>query len=152
MRLLELLERIGEMPAEVWLIPPIVIIALMIAVWWLRRSCCFGAIARSPRERDLTVVRKILNPSEIRGRFRGRELVMHIIPRRRRTFRRRWTRVTVDVKNPEVIGLSLWPQDVLDRLIMAAGGTEVRVGDDDVRSPVRRPVARREGRGPDARR
>ena len=37
--------------------------------------------------------------------------------------------MTVDVKNPEVIGLSMWPQDALDNLIKAAGGQEMPVGD-----------------------
>jgi hypothetical protein len=31
MRLLNLLERLGELPAEVWLIPPILILAAMAA-------------------------------------------------------------------------------------------------------------------------
>ena len=54
---------------------------------------------------------------------------MHITSRRRPTFRRRWTRVTVAVKNPEAVGLQMWPQDALDKLVMLAGATEVVVGD-----------------------
>lgn len=129
MTLLEVLERIGEMPAEVWLIPPIAILALMTAIGWLRRALLLRDYRAIAARTGLTVAPKILNPSEIRGSFRGRDLLMHIVSRQRQTFRRRWTRVIVTVKNPEAVGLRMWPQDAMDRLIMAAGATEIVVGD-----------------------
>jgi hypothetical protein len=101
---LDRLERIGELPAEVWLIPPIVILALMTAIGWLRRALRLRAYRAIAARTGLTVAPKILNPSEIRGSFRGRELVMHIVSRQRQTFRKRWTRVIVTVKNPEAVG------------------------------------------------
>jgi hypothetical protein len=128
-RLLNLLERLGEFSAEVWLIPPILILAAMAVIGWLRRALvlrCYRAIAART---GLTVKPKIVNPSEVRGSFRGRPLVMSTTSRRRQTFRRRWTRVTVEVKNPEAIGLNMWPQDAMDNLIMSVGGSEVQVGD-----------------------
>ena len=128
---LDLLERIGEMPAEVWLIPPVLILAAMTAIGWMRRSLLLRDYRALAARTGLSVVVKILNPPEIRGSFRGRELVMHIVSRQRQTFRRRWTRVIVTVKNPEAVGLTMWPQDAIDKLIMLAGANEVVVGDDE---------------------
>ena len=95
MQWLDLLERIGELPAEVWLVPPVVILALMAAIGWLLRSLLLSRYRAIATRTGLTVVPKILNASEIRGSFRGRELVMHIVSRQRQTFRKRWTRVWV---------------------------------------------------------
>jgi hypothetical protein len=129
MQLLEILERIGEMPPEVWLIPPVLILALMAAIGWLLRSLLLRDYRAIAARTGLTVAAKILNPSEVRGTFRGRELVMHIVSRQRATFRKRWTRVAVALRNPEMVGLKMWPQDAIDTLIMAAGASEVVVGD-----------------------
>jgi hypothetical protein len=127
---LELLERVGEMPAEVWLIPPVLILAAMTAIGWVRRALLLRAYRSIAARTGLAVAPQILNPSEIRGVFRGRELVMHIVPRQRQTLRKRWTRVIVTVTNPEAVGLKMWPQDAMDRLIMMAGAQEVVVGDE----------------------
>ncbi len=129
MRLLDTLERIGELPAEVWLIPPILILGAMAAVGWLRRTLQLDRYRAIAERTGLTVVPKLLNPSEVRGSFRGRPLVMHTTGRRRQTFRKRWTRVVVDVKNPEAIGLQMWQQGAFDRVVMSMGATEVRVDD-----------------------
>jgi hypothetical protein len=126
---LDLLERIGEMPPEVWLIPPVVILALMGAVGWVRRALLLRDYRAIAARTGLTVAPKMLNASEVRGAFRGRDLVMHIVSRRRPTFRKRWTRVAVAVRNPEIVSLRMWPQDAFDRLIMLAGATEVVIGD-----------------------
>ena len=126
-----MLERLGELPAEVWLIPPVLILAAMAAIGWLRRALLLRRYRAIAERTGLTVKPKIVNASEIRGAFRGRSLVMHICSRQRQTFRKRWTRVTVDVKNPEVIGLKIWRQDAIDKLIMSAGASEVEVGDAD---------------------
>jgi hypothetical protein len=127
---LELLERVGEMPAEVWLIPPVLILAAMTAIGWVRRALLLRAYRSIAARTGLAVAPQILNPSEIRGVFRGRELVMHLVPRQRQTLRKRWTRVIVTVTNPEAVGLKMWPQDAMDRLIMMAGAQEVVVGDE----------------------
>lgn len=129
MTLLDWLERLGELPAEVWLVPPVLILGAMAAIGWLRliiRGRCYRRIAART---GLAVKLRIINSSEIVGAFRGRHLVMSICNRQRQTFRKRWTRVTVDVENPEHIGLHMWPQDALDSLIKLAGGTEIEVGD-----------------------
>ena len=103
----------------------------MAAIGWLRRALLLRRYRAIAGRTGLTVKPKILNASEVRGSFRGRPLVMHICSPQRQTLRKRWTRVTVDVKNPEVIGLKMWRQDVIDKLIMAAGASEVEVGDAD---------------------
>jgi len=128
-RLLNALERLGEFPAEVWLIPPILILLGMATVGWLRRSSLLRRYEAIAERTGLSVMPKILNPSEVRGLFLDRQLVMSITGRRRQTFRKRWTRVAVDLKNPESIGLHMWRQGTIDRLIMSAGATEVLVDD-----------------------
>jgi len=55
------------MPAEVWLIPPIVILALMIAIGCLRRSLLLRRYRAITARSELTVAPKVLNPSEVRG-------------------------------------------------------------------------------------
>jgi hypothetical protein len=127
--LLEGLERLGEWPAEIWLIPPILILGAMAAVGCIRLAIRYRQYEAIAARTGLTVARKIINASEVRGTFRGRALVMAICSRQRPTFRKRWTRVTVDVTNPEGIGLQMWPQDGLDSWINTFGGTEVEVGD-----------------------
>lgn len=129
MTLLEWLERVGELPAEVWLVPPVLILGTMAAIGALRLAVRLRCYRRIAARTGLAVKPRIMNPSEIHGTFRNRHLVMSICKRQRQTFRKRWTRVTVDVKNPEHIGLQMWPQDALDSLIKLAGGTEVEVGD-----------------------
>src|SRR5262245_40848849 len=96
---LDTLYRLGEFPAEIWLIPPVLILAGMAAVAWLRRSMQLGRYRAVADRTGLAVAPKIFNPSEVRGAFRGRQLVMNEAGRRRQTlFRKRWTQVVVDVK------------------------------------------------------
>jgi hypothetical protein len=129
-QLLDTLERLGEFPAEIWLIPPVLILAAIAAVAWLRRSLQLGRYKAVAERTRLTLVPKFFNPSEVRGSFRNRQLVMNETGRRRQTlFRKRWTQVVVDVTNPESIGFNIWRQDGIDRFILAVGGTEIVVGD-----------------------
>jgi hypothetical protein len=131
MEWLEWLERIGELPAEVWLIPPVVFLALLVAVGWLLRERLLRRYRAIAARTGLTVKRKIVDPSSVQGSFRGRDLVMTTVSPRRPNFRRQWTLVSVYLRNPEVIGLTMWPQGALDNLIIAAGATEVEVGDEE---------------------
>lgn len=72
---------------------------------------------------------KVLNSSEIHGTFRGRELMMVLVsPQRATWLKRRWTRVIVDVANPEFVTLHLTRRDFLDNLLVSAGMTDLRVG------------------------
>jgi len=129
MALLNLLERLGTLPAEVWLLPPVVILATMAGIGLVLRRARLRRFRAIAERTALSVKAKIINGSEVRGAFRGRPLVMTLVSPLRPNFRRRWTRVVADVKNPELVSLHLWPQDLLDNLIVAAGGTELHVGD-----------------------
>jgi hypothetical protein len=50
--------------------------------------------------------------------------------RARRTRRRPWTRVTVDVSNPQHISLKMRPQDILDTMLKSIGLQDTTIGDD----------------------
>lgn len=129
MRLLALLRRVGEFPAEIWLVPPVVILTAMAVVSWIVRRARLRRFRAIARRTGLAVKARIINGSDIRGSYHGRPLVMTLAKPLRPTIRRHWTRFTVDVRNPEVITLRMWPEDFLDRAIKAAGGQEVQVGD-----------------------
>lgn len=129
-KLLDLLRRIGELPAEVWLVPPVVILATWAVISWTVRAARLRRFRAIARRNGLDVNARIINGSDISGTFRGRALVMTLATPLGPTIRWHWTRTTVDVRNPEAITLRLWPEDLLDRAITAAGGQEVRVGDE----------------------
>ena len=129
MEFLNILERLGEMPAEIWLVPPVLIIGLIVAIGWLLRALLLRDYRAIAARTGLTVAPKIIDASEVRGTYRGRELVMHIVSAQGPSLRKKWTRVAVSMTNPEMVDLRMWRQDVMDRLIMSAGATEVVVGD-----------------------
>ena len=128
--MLDFLEQLSRLPAEIWLVPPVVILAAMAAIGMFfrgRRLHRFRAIAERT---GLEVRAKILNSSEVTGTFRGRRLVMTATsPQKETWFRRCWTLVVVDFKNPELLRLRMWRQDAIDRLFLAAGWGEVEIGD-----------------------
>jgi len=129
MTLLNLLEQLGRLPAEAWLVPPVVILGTMAVIGLLLHRARLRRFHAIARRAGLSVKATIVNASEVGGTFRGRQLVMVLASPQHDTFRKRWTRVTVEVKNPESVSLHLWRQDFLDNLIIAAGGTELQVGD-----------------------
>ena len=69
MKLLELLERIGEMPAEIWLIPPVLILALMAAIGWMRRALLLRRYRAIAGRTGLTVNRSGSIPLRFAARF-----------------------------------------------------------------------------------
>ena len=68
MEWLEWLERIGELPAEVWLIPPVVFLALLVAVGWLLRERLLRRYRAIAARTGLTVKRKLSIRPACRGR------------------------------------------------------------------------------------
>jgi hypothetical protein len=127
---LDLLEQLGRLPAEIWLVPPVVILAGMAAIGMFFRSRRLRRFRAIAERAGLQVRRKVLNPSEISGTFRGRRLMMTITsPQTETWFRRYWTLVVVDFKNPELLRLRMWRQDAIDRVFLAAGWGEVEIGD-----------------------
>ena len=107
-----------------------VILAGMAAIGMFFRSRRLRRFRAIAERTGLEVRPKILNPSEVTGTFRGRRLVMSTIsPQKETWFRRYWTVVNVDFKNPELLRLRIWRQDAIDRLFLAAGWGEVEIGD-----------------------
>jgi hypothetical protein len=100
MRLLNLLERIGELPPSQRQAPP---------------------LSRHRRAHRAQRQATDLQASEVHGTFRGRPLIMTTVGRQRPTFRRRWTLVTVDLKNPEMISLHARDHPIVDGLPQADG-------------------------------
>jgi len=117
--MLDWLERLGRFPAEVWLIPPAIIVALLLGVGFVShraRLRRYGAIAALT---GLSVKPGIVNPSEVRGVYRGRSLVMRTASARPTwlSWRRTWTMVAVDVANPSLVGMKIRRKDLFDRLL-----------------------------------
>ena len=130
MALVKLLEALGRLPAEIWLLPPIVILATVTAIGLMLRSSRLRRFRAIADRTGLEVKAKIFDASEVRGTFRGRALVMTTASSRRPTWRKTWTLVTVDVKNPEFITLHLDHQDVMDTLLASVGMSDIRIGDE----------------------
>ena len=112
-----LLDRLGELPPEIWLVPPVVLIGAIVAVGVLRhraRLRRYGAIAARTGH---AVKPGVVNPPEVYGAYAGRPLVMRTtMPRPVAFFRKTWTRVFVEVRNPSFVALRLRRRDVVDRL------------------------------------
>ena len=114
-----LLDRLGELPAEIWLVPPVVLIGAIVAIGAslhrarLRRYRAIAARA------GLAVKSGVVNPSQVYGVYAGRRLMMRTtMPRSSLTFfRKTWTRIFVDVRNPAFVALRLRRRDVIDRLL-----------------------------------
>lgn len=128
-RPLDVLEWMGRMPAEAWLVPPVLLLSALAARWWIRRRRVLADYRAIAARTGLDVVPKFLDPSEVSGTFAGYALAMCEIGRRRPTWRRRWTRVRVTARNPESVNLRLWIEDAVDRTILALGASEVVTGD-----------------------
>ena len=123
------LEWLGQLPAEAWLVPPVIIIASIVAIGVslhrarLRRYRAIAARA------GLAVKSSVVNPSQVYGTYAGWQLVMTTTSAREaRWFRKTWTRVFVEVRNPRFVGLHLRRRDVVDRLFRLGNAP---VGDAD---------------------
>jgi hypothetical protein len=131
--LLSLLETLGTVPAEVWLVPPVLIVLGIAGGIWLRRKADLNRCRRIADRLALRVnPRTIVDVPEIVGEYHGRRLVMTTVSnqRARRTIRRSWTRITVAVRNPTFISLHLRPQDLLDTMLTSVGLEDIETGDE----------------------
>ena len=117
--MLDWLERLGRLPAEVWLIPPAVIVAVLLGVGILRHRARLRRYRAIAALTGRSVKPGIVNASEVRGIYRGRSLVMTTASARPTwlSWRRTWTMVTVDVANPSFVGMKIRRKDLLDRLL-----------------------------------
>lgn len=115
---LDLLERLGRLPAEAWLVPPVVIIAGIVAIGVMLHRARLRRYRAIAARTGLAVKPSIVNASQVHGAYSGRPLVMSIAsPRPRAFFRKTWTRVFVEVRNPRFVALRLRRRDVIDRLL-----------------------------------
>jgi hypothetical protein len=117
--MLDWLELLGRLPAEVWLVPPAVIIAVWLGVGLALHRARLRRYRAIAARTGLTVTPGIFKPSQVHGTFRGRALAMNAASARPEVFslRRRWTVVTVGVKNPSSVGMKIRRKDVVDRLL-----------------------------------
>jgi hypothetical protein len=112
------LEWLGPLPAEVWLVPPVLIIAAIVSIGYALHRARLRRYRAIAARTGLLVKRGIVNPSLVHGMYSGREIVMSTISAlEERFFRKTWTRVCVEVRNPRFVALSLRRKDVIDRLL-----------------------------------
>lgn len=126
--MLDWLERLGRLPPEVWLIPPVVIITLWLGIGLALHRARLRRYRAVAARTGLSVKPGIVNPSQVHGTYRGRTLMMTTASPRPTWFswRRTWTRVTVNVQNPAFVGMRIRRKDVLDRLLRL---DKIRIGD-----------------------
>jgi hypothetical protein len=117
--MLDWLELLGRLPAEVWLVPPAVIIAVWLGVGLALHHARLRRYRAIAARTGLSVKPGIVNPSQVHGLYGGRTLVMTTASPRPTWFswRRTWTMVTVNVENPAFVGMKIRRKDVLDRLM-----------------------------------
>jgi hypothetical protein len=117
--MLDWLERLGRLPAEVWLIPPAVIVAVLLGVGIVRHRARLRRYRAIATLTGLSVKPAIVKASEVRGLYGGRSLVMTTAsaPPTWLSWRRTWTMVTVNVANTSRVGLKIRRKDLLDRLL-----------------------------------
>ena len=126
---LDVLELLGRLPAEAWLVPPVVIIATLVAAGISRHRAQLRRYRAIAARAGLSVKSTIVNPSQVHGTYAGRQLAMTTTsPRSATFFRKTWTRVAVDVRNPASVALRLRRRDVIDRLLRLGNAP---VGDRD---------------------
>lgn len=114
---LDRLDRLGRLPAEVWLIPPVIFIGAMILIAAVRHRARLRRYRAIAARTGLSVTSGIVNPSQIHGTFSGRPLVMMTTSARRSGVRKTWTCVRIEVVNPSSIGLRLRRRDWIDRVL-----------------------------------
>ena len=117
MTLLDIIERLGRLPPEVWLIPPVVIIAGIIAIGYALHRAQLRRYRAIAARTGLSVKAGIVNPSRVHGLYSGRQIAMSTTSARAAFFRKTWTRVSIAVRNPRFVALQLGRKDVVDRLL-----------------------------------
>jgi hypothetical protein len=133
MNLPGLLETLKTLPAEAWLVPPVLIVLGIAVGIWTRRKADLNRCQRIADRLHLRLnPRTIVDVPEVAGEYRRRHLVMRTASnqRSRRMIRRSWTSVIVDVRNPTFISLHLRPQDFLDTMLTSVGLADIEAGDE----------------------
>lgn len=130
--LLDVLEWLSSAPAELWLLPPLVILAAIFGISLARRQMRLNRLEAIAQRVGLRLnANSIFHASEIVGDFRGRALEMTSVSGRQSAdYAKTCTRVTVEVMNPALMSLRLYRQDILDSILTAAGMQDIKVGDE----------------------
>ena len=117
--MLDWLERLGRLPPEAWLIPPVVIIAAWLGIGLALHRARLARYRAIAAHTGLSVKRATFTTSQVHGSYRGRTLAMTTASPRPTWFglRRTWTMVTVNVANPSFVGMKIRRKDLLDRLL-----------------------------------
>lgn len=124
-----MLEWLGQLPAEAWLVPPVIIIASIVAIGVALHRARLRRYRAIAARTGLTVKSSVVNPVQIHGTYAGWPLVMTTTSAQPAGwFRKTWTRVFVEVHNPTFVGLRLRRRDAVDRLL---GLGNAPVGDAD---------------------
>lgn len=132
MPILTILEFLAELPAECWLVPPVIILAAVFGVSLFLRQLHLNAWREIAARTGLTLEPGWIGASpQVRGEYRGRPLTMTSVsrPRGSSSLRKNWTRVTLRIQNPTFLRLKLSREDILDRLA-APLLKDIQVGDD----------------------
>lgn len=133
MRLPDVLEWLVALPAEVWLLPPVIVVLGIFGVTLMLRRARLNRWRAIAEHSGLRLdPRTIVHAPQVVGEYRGRPLVMTTASRRRGSLslRKMWTRVSVTIENPALLGLRFYRQDVVDTLLTSVGLPDIRIGDE----------------------
>jgi hypothetical protein len=131
MELLNFLEWLSNFPAECWLIPPILILAVISIIGFVRRQIFVRQCEDIARRVNLRLdAGNLVNSPSISGEYKGRAVKMFTVSRRGEMIRTEGTRITMTIDNPADIRLSIWKEDIFDVVIKLAGEKDIKVGDE----------------------
>lgn len=131
MELLNVLEWLMSLPAEYWLVPPVIIIGVIVVIGFTRRQILLRQWEDIARRVNLQLnPNNIFNSPIISGDYRGYKISMTIISQRNDPWRRDGTLITMQIDNPADIRFTLERQGVLDVLATAAGMQDIKLGDE----------------------
>ena len=115
--ILNFLESLSRLPAESWIIPPVLIVGALAFSVWRRHRALLSALREIAAHTGLDVHDRWMTPSDVAGSYRGRSLVMTTTSPRRYSFNRWWTLVIVDLKIPVCVQFRIRRKDALDRVL-----------------------------------
>jgi len=117
MQILNIIEMLSRFPAECWLAPPVIILAIIFGLGLLQRQMHINNWQTIAAHTGLTVhAGWITDSPQIQGHYRGHPVIMTTVSSHRSSVSRTWTRVTLEIENPHYISLTLLKQGFLETL------------------------------------
>lgn len=117
MQILDIMEMVGRLPAECWLVPPVIILVIIFGLGMLQRQMHINNWQTIAARTGLTVhAGWITDSPQIRGHYRGHSLIMTTVSSNRNSVSRTWTRVALEIDNPHFVSLALLKQGFLESL------------------------------------